>query len=236
MGVPALVGTVYSGNLNTSPTVNVTITNGFTAGNSIVVCITQEQSTVRSVSSITFSAGSPTFTSVVISGKAGTAGDGRILICLNNPGLVAGGTLTITFSGTTTGFYRIQEVTRLSNPSLTDTDEDLSNTFIHECGATGLTTNGNVIIFACGLLSGTNAGACSAGTNYTQLGAALTRSMFQYRISASGLTADVGPWTNTGTARGHEACMAAFYDDVPVVGGAARPSINRYRYELGNKL
>lgn len=210
MAAPLPVGSTYEAGFSTVSSVNLTITNGFSAGNSVVATISQQQSTIRTISSINYSAGSSGFAAEIEKTDGASQGSTHIWFTATPPALAAAGTVTATFSGNTSGRFAVQEITAATSASLTDTAETATGAN-HICGATGLTTAGDVIIFAAGVLTNV-ATTTEPGANYTRLGAIISRTLFEYRASNTGLTSDQGPWSLTGTNRSSKGCMAAFYD------------------------
>jgi hypothetical protein len=216
MAAPSAVGSTYEAGFSTVSSVQLTITSGFSSGNSVGALISQQQSTIRTITGIAYSAGSAGFAAVVEKTDGTSQGSTHVWMAETPPALAAGETVTASFSGNTVGRFTVQEFTAVTSASLTDTAETATGAN-HICGATGLTTSGDVLILAAGVLQNV-ATTTEPGANYTRLGATLARTLFEYRASAAGLSADQGPWSLTGTNRSSKGCMAAFYD---ATGGAA---------------
>jgi hypothetical protein len=233
MAAPATVGVTYGGGFGTGNPWVITITNGFTAGNSVLLALMQSQSTLRTLSSIVASNGD-TFViepgATVTSGGTGT-GMTALYRCLSSVGMAAGGTITITWSANSVGSAFAQEITPVTSASLVDTVAESTNTGSHTSAATGLTTSGDVMLVSIGQLNGSiSSGTATAGSGYTKLGSATaTGSMFQVFPSATGLTTDQGPWSHAGATRVNRGAMAAFY----AAGGGGRVALNTRSAPLG---
>jgi hypothetical protein len=222
MAAPSLVGSLYQNTFSTASSVIVTITNGFTAGNAVMVGVTQEQSTKRTINSIVDSGGANTYAVRVAHSTSGSDCSAYIWSAHAITALGAGGTVTVTFSGNTIGRAICQEITAATASGLSDSHTDGASANNHQSGATGLTTSGDVLVFCVGSLGGSGITSKTAGTNYTAIGdTTTTRNFFQYRASTGALTNDTGPWSHVGTARVNAGAQTAFYDAVG--GGAVRP-------------
>lgn len=227
MAAPTFPTTAYSQAFGTSSSWVVTITNGFTAGNAVAILITQEQATVRTITSIADNGPGNTY-GLIVAKTAGATGEGsaHIYFATAIGAVSAGGTITITFNANSIGSVRIQELSPCTSAGITDTGLDAVSGLNHICGDTGITTAGDVIIFAASDLNGTT-GGLTAGANYTRLGTTTTtRSMFQYRTSNTAIgTTDQAPFTDSVNNRIGRGCMAAFYAS----GGAAgQPAKRRF--------
>jgi hypothetical protein len=154
-------------------------------------------------------------------GGGGAAGMVVLYRCLSSAGMAASGTLTVNWNAGATGMGASAQFTAVTSASLTDTNADAANTSNHTDGATGLTTSGDVLIIAMGQLGGAG-GTIGVGT-YTAILTTST-SAFQYKASASGLTADQGAWTSS-TARQNRGAMAAFY---AAGGSVGQPTVRRF--------
>jgi hypothetical protein len=228
MAAPSKVGaTITLTSSNTNPWV-ATITNGWTAGNSIVLVLATSPTTIRTVSSIVASNGDtftlePGATNSTLGGS-GTAGSVEIYRCLVATTMPAAGTVTVNWNAGATGNLWLSEWSAFTSAALVDTKGDAANTSNHTSGTTGLTTNGDVLVVAAGVVGGTP-GVITQGANYT-LGNTGSFTMWQYRASDTALSADTGPWTS-GTARQNRGVMAAFYAVAAPSGGSAYRNIKR---------
>lgn len=206
MAAPALIGSVYEASFSAANPWTITITNGFTAGNTIVVFIAEAQSTLR-----TFSIGSDgtnTNYSVARLTSSATTAHAMILKAENIAAVAAGATLTITLSGNCSGRMLVQELGPCAEDAARrDGDFSSTSTLTPKCGVTNDTTQNNSIIVCAGCTNGT--GTLTAGTGYTKLGASVVNAHFQYRRDAVGATTNNGPF-NSSIARGYAGALTAF--------------------------
>lgn len=210
---PELVGSPVEAGFSGETIWSVTIPSGFTRGNAVIVGATQIQSTPRTL--VRASDGRNRFTEVV-SRTDGLFAHVHILANTNVWDIEPGSTFSLTWSASSTGRLIIQELTPAELAGLTDSKGEVTAATSFVSGATGLTTAGDVFVFAVGSTYGS--GDLTAGGSYTRLGAdrSLDQTLFQYRRSVSGLTADQGPYSCSISRQGQGA-MAALYSTQPPV-------------------
>lgn len=224
MAAPTIVGSNYETTYSGVNSAVVTITDGFTAGNTVMVGITQEQSTQRTINSVVDSGGANSYSQQFGNNASGTTCGAYGWAATGITAVGAGGTVTVTLSGNSVGGVNVQEISTSTASGLSDTVTNASS-LNHTSGATGLTTAGDVLVWCVGSLNGSVATKTAGGT-FTILGNATTvRSFFQYRASNTGLTNETGPWSHTTLNRVNAGGMTAFY----AAGGAAgQPTIRRF--------
>lgn len=204
MAAPTRVGSAYTVSFSSVDTVGVTIISGFTAGNSVAVLIQQAGSVERTVD--TLSDGTNSYPEVVK--RAGTNAFVNLHAKAAIAALVAGGTVTLTLSGSMSGRLTAQEITASVLAGLTDTFARGTGSTSQQCGATGLTTAADVFIFGVACMDGDHFGV-TPGDGYTTLQSSGEVASF-YKGSNAGLTSSVAPFDTVGS-RGVAAALAAFY-------------------------
>lgn len=217
MAAPTLVGPAYTVSYSSLEEITLTIIFGFTAGNTVGVLIQSESD--RTVSSLTD--GTNSYAEIIRS--AGVSGQffAHIHAKTNISSLSAGGTVTLTLSGVSNGRLTAQEITASTYSTLSDSFARSGVSTSQQCGATGLTTTGDVFVFAAAMCSGDHAGY-TPDDGYSTLTTPNSETANMYKASDTALSSSVAPFTTT-NARGVSGVMAAFY--AAVVGGGGGGSI-----------
>lgn len=191
-----------------------------TAGNTVVVYVTQIVSNTRTYTVSDNIDGTTGWTQAVYLNPTGAAG---IWYKQNVPSgittiTVTANTSTTTMSAAATEFSGMGTVTtRDAFDSLNETPTT-SNT--HTCSASGV-TSANPVIAVCAGIFTASGGEINPGTGYNEVPTGFTSgsSLKQYQIFPSGCTSEVGTYTNTTTARSGIGAIALLSGNAAAAGG-----------------
>lgn len=201
----AAVGTIDSGAFAANTSVNVTCT-GTTVGNGFMCGIAQQNSNDRTYG---IADGANTFTQRQRCKTAGSPTD-WIAEVWTAP-ITTGGDRTVNFTANAnaTAQLGVREISGSPTYETSDQLEEVADSTSHACSLLGVNTSADCYVFCVGVLTA-NGGTTVAGGSYTKVGPVAGQMIFQERFSAGALTADTGPWTNSGSARHGPMVMATF--------------------------
>jgi hypothetical protein len=185
MTAPAFVQSATASG-NGSATVTL---NGVTAGNTILVAVTQAASGTRTYSATNYTS------------EVANNGNGRVAAILRRFSCPAG-TNSITVNantGTLAILVTAIEVEPLELVS-TGSSTDPTTQTTHDCASTGLDVSIDALLFGVGVLTASG-GTVTPASGYSSAGTG-TGQMVQYRRSDAGVVADKATWSSTNTRQG----------------------------------
>lgn len=206
MAAPSNVGSASTVGFSSLEIITLTIIPGFTAGNTVAIAVQQAALVERTVSAMTDDGGNSYSQIVQADGPA--FGFVQLHAKVAVAVLTAGGVLTMTLSDTATGRLTAQQITASTLAGVTDTFIRGTSDTSQQCG-TGMTTAGDVYVFALACCTGDHSGV-TPSDSYATVTTPNSETVVLYKTSGSALVGTTGPFT-TVTSRGVVGCMTAFY-------------------------
>jgi hypothetical protein len=171
-----------------------------TAGNALVVFITQSASGTRTYAPTDNIEGATGWTEAAYLNSSGTA---NVWFKANVPAGIT--TVTITASAAVTFTAAVAEFSGFGTTITVDDSDTLlegSSSNNHTCSTSGV-SSGNEVLSVCAAVMSAAGTECNPGSGYTEVPNPLSQSqtLKQWKRFATGCTNEVGAWSNTGTAR-----------------------------------
>jgi hypothetical protein len=221
---PVQTCNAFSTGSGTPLTSVLTFPGSVTAGNLLIVYILQFQPGTRTYTVTDNVMGATGWVQIVAENQAGARGTA---LWVN--GNHTGGSVTVSVQASSGGVSFNAGVQEWSGFAATATIDAFSSlteagtTNNHTCSAAGV-SSGNSCVAFCACVTAGSFTEGNPGSGYTEVTGASGFILAQQKVFATGCTAEVGAWSNTGTARVGVGCIAL------ISGPAAAVSIPKYMH------